>query len=130
MRGPSEARLLQYAIAFVFLTLGGWCVVAPGSVLALGVRPELLSHTTLTLVVMGAFGAQAVLAGLFAAFSIFTRRTFLVFGLALLPFFGFDYWFYAVTPVFNGLIWLDVAGNLFMLALCVRGWWVLRAQSN
>ena len=73
-------------------------------------------------IIVGCFGAQAVLAGLFAWFSRFTRATFVAYAIALLPFFVFDYWFYAVTPVFNGFILLDAAGNLIMLALCILGW--------
>ena len=122
----AQARQLQLLIAFVFLVLGGWCLVAPASVIALTVREELHTVHPVALIAMGAFGAQAVLAGLFAAFSRFTRMTFLVFGLALLPFFVFDYWFYAVEPVFNALILLDVIGNVIMLGVCARGYWLLR----
>lgn len=117
-----EARVLQWLIAAVFLGLGGWCLIAPGSVIALTVRPEHQSQSLLALVTIGAFGAQACIAGLFAAFSVFTRRTFLAYGIALLPFFVFDWWFYAVEPLFNALILLDAVGNVIMLALCWRGY--------
>ncbi len=113
---------LQRLIAAVFFGLGGWCVIAPASVIDLTIRPEHASHAPIVLVSIGAFGAQACLAGLFAALTRFTRATFLGFGAALLPFFVFDWWFYAVQPLFNRLIVLDVAGNLIMLALCWRGY--------
>lgn len=121
-----DAQLLQRAIAAVFLVLGAWCLVAPVHVLELTVRSEHQTDSPVVAVAIGAFGAQAVLAGLFAAFSRFTRLTFIVFGLALLPFFVFDYWFYAVEPLFNELILLDVVGNIVMLGLCARGAWLLR----
>lgn len=121
-----EALLLQRLIAAVFLVLGSWCVVAPASVIALGVRPEYANYEPLTLVALGAFGAQAILAGLFAGFSRFTRLTFAVYAIALFPFFVFDWWFYAVQPLFNETILIDAAGNLFMLALCIRGWSILK----
>ena len=38
----------------------------------------------------------------------------------------FDWWFYAVDPVFNGLILLDVIGILAMLGACLRGYWLLK----
>lgn len=120
-----EARRLQHAIAAVFLILGGWCLAWPGSVVALTVRPEYQTDHLLALVSLGAFGAQAVLAGLFAAFSRFTRRTFVAFGIAILPFFVFDWWFYAVVPVFNELILLDALGNVIFIALCARGYFIL-----
>ena len=90
-------------------------------------EPYRIDHP-LVLVSLGAFGAQAVLAGLFAALSRFTRWTFLGFGLAVLPFFAFDWWFYAVEPIFNELILLDAAGNVAFMALCARGYILLRAE--
>lgn len=117
-----EPRILQYAIAFVFLTLGGWCLVAPANVVTLTVRPEHQDFSPLMLLTIAAFGSQAVLSGLFAAFSIFTRRTFLVYAIALLPFFVFNYWFYFREPMFNEMLLLDFGGNITMLALCVRGY--------
>jgi hypothetical protein len=122
-----SAITIQRGIGAVFLILGGWCLLAPASVIALTIRPEYQSNDPLLLLTLGAFGAQAVLAGLFAAFSRFTRTTFLVFGLALLPFFVFDYWFYFVEPIFNELILLDVIGNVIMLALCFVGYRKLAA---
>ncbi|MEQ8934731.1 MAG: hypothetical protein RIE56_02935 [Amphiplicatus sp.] len=121
-----EARLMQYLIASVFLTLGGWCVIAPASIIHLGIRPQYQTDALIALVAIGAFGAQAILAGLFAAFSIFTRRTFFIYGAALLPFFVFDWWFYAKVPLVNELMLIDVTGNLAMLAMCVRGYRALR----
>lgn len=114
--------LAQRLIAAVFLVLGGWCLVAPQSVLDLAVRPEFQSDAPLVPILVGCFGAQAVLAGLFAAFSRFTRATFAAYAVALLPFFVFDGWFYAVRPVFTPVILLDAVGNLIMFALCVVGW--------
>lgn len=121
-----EVRRCRIAIAAVFLVLGAWCLAAPWTVIDLTIRPEHRSQDLLVLVAFGAFGAQAMLAGLFAATARFTRRTFLAFGLALLPFFVFDWYFYFQRPLFNALILLDVAGNLVMLALCARAWWILR----
>jgi hypothetical protein len=128
MTSIPEVRRLQFAIAAVFLVLGGWCLVAPGSVIDLTVRPDYQRHDAFTLVAIGAFGAQAMLAGVFAAATRFTRTTFAAFGTAIVPFFGFDWWFYAVAPMFNELILLDVIGNVIFIALCVRGYAV--AETN
>ncbi|HEX8900539.1 hypothetical protein [Vitreimonas sp.] len=115
-------RTIQYAIAAVFFVLGGWCLIAPQSVIDLTVRPDYRPDDAIAPLLVGCFGAQACLAGLFAAFSIFTRATFLAYGVAVLPFFGFNYYFYFVEPVFNELILLDAAGNLIFLVLCVLGY--------
>jgi len=117
-----SVRQIQWALASVFFVLGGWCVVSPASVIALTIRPEYRSDHPLVLIAMGAFGAQALIAGLFAAFSRFTRATFLAYGVALIPFFAFDGWFYAVKPVFTPLGLLDAVGNVAMLGLCMLGW--------
>ena len=113
--------VIQRGIAAVFLVLGGWCLFLPQSVLDLTVTPQFRSSDPIVPILMAAFGAQAVLAGLFAWTARFTRATFLVYGVALLPFFVFDYWAYAegmITPL--GL--LDALGNLVMLWLCYLGW--------
>ncbi|WP_156457512.1 hypothetical protein [Altererythrobacter sp. Root672] len=121
------ALLAQRLIAVPFLVLGAWCLLFPGMVERLGVRPEFYHGDTTTALLIGCFGAQAVLSGLFAAFSRFTRTTFLVYGIALLPFFWFNYWFVFVVPVFNQWMALDFVSNAAMLALCVVGY---RASSG
>ena len=123
-----ETRLLQCAIAFVFFTLGAWCLVAPASVITLTVRPDYQDFSPLMLLTIAAFGSQAMLSGLFAAFSIFTRRTFLAYAIALLPYFVFNYWFYFREPMFNELLLLDFGGNVAMLALCVRGYLISKQK--
>ena len=93
------ARTAQHLLASVFFILGGWCLIAPGMVMTVAFTPAYQSSDPVAPILVACFGAQAVIAGVFAAFSIFTRRTFLAFGLGLLPFFVFDYWFYAVEPM-------------------------------
>jgi hypothetical protein len=115
-------RQIQWLLASVFFVLGGWCLVSPSSVMALTIRPEFRTEHPTALLALGAFGAQAMIAGLFAAFSRFTRTTFLAYGIGLLPFFVFDYWFYVVTPMFTPLGMLDAVGNVIMLVLCWMGW--------
>ena len=115
-------RVAQRLIAVPFLGLGAWCLLFPGMVERLAVRPEYLDASTTSAVLIGCFGAQAMLSGLFAWFSRFTRTTFLVYGLALLPFFAFNYWFVFVVPVFSEWMLLDFGANVAMLALCVIGY--------
>jgi hypothetical protein len=113
---------IQRFIAAVFFILGGWCLATPGMVADMTLTPAYRGDDAVIPILIGCFGAQAMIAGLFAAFSRFTRATFLAYGVALLPFFVFDGWFYFVRPVFNEFILLDLAGNLIMLALCYVGW--------
>ena len=90
--------------------------------LELAIRPEYRSAAPIVPVLMGAFGAQALIAGLFAATATFTRTTFALYGAALLPFFVFDYYFYAVEPMLTEVGLLDALGNAIMLILCWLGW--------
>lgn len=115
-------RQIQLGIAAVFFILGGWALFAPQHVIDVGVRPQYHQDDPLTRLIMACFGAQAWLAGLFAATSRFTKWTFLAFGLALLPFFVFNYWFTRIVPMLNHFMVIDVAGNVLMLALCAYGW--------
>jgi hypothetical protein len=115
-------RQIQFGLAAVFFILGGWAMLAPRHVIETVIRPEFQSFDRLTIICMACFGAQACLAGLFIAFSRFTRTTFLAYGIALLPFFGFNYWFTRVEPVFNSLGLIDLVGNITMLGLCYYGW--------
>ena len=117
-----SVRAVQWWIASVFFVLGGWCLIAPGSVLELTITPAYRSDAPIVPILVGAFGAQALIAGLFAAFARFERATFLAYGLALLPFFVFDYWFYAVEPMLTWIGLLDLVGNVVMLGFCVLGW--------
>jgi hypothetical protein len=117
-----SVRTIQYLLASVFLVLGGWCLIAPSSVLVLAITPAFRSDAPIVPIIVACFGAQAIIAGTFAAFSRFTRTTFLAYGVVLLPFFAFDYWFYAVVPMLTPVGLIDVVGNLIMLGLCVLGW--------
>ena len=114
--------LIQRLIALPFLILGSWCLLAPAMVERLMVNPDYQHLSTTSALLMGCFGSQAVLSGLFAWFSRFNRTTFLAYGIALLPFFGFNYWFVYVVPVFNGWMALDLVSNAVMLGLCIWGW--------
>lgn len=115
-------RHVQYLLASVFFVLGGWCLLAPRSVMLLSFQPQYHSQDPIVTFAIGCFGAQALIAGLFAALSTFNKRTFLGYGVALLPFFAFDYYFYAVVPMLSVVGLIDAVGNVVMLALCYLGW--------
>lgn len=117
-----SVRTIQWWLGSVFFALGSWCLISPSSVLALTITPAYRSDAPIVPVLIGAFGAQALIAGLFAVFARFERRTFLAYGLGLLPFFVFDYWAYAMVPMLTVVGLLDVVGNVAMLGLCLLGY--------
>ena len=115
-------RQIQWGIAAVFFVLGGWALLAPQSVINLTFLPQYRTGTPILAFAIACFGAQAMISGLFATFSRFTRTTFLAYGIALIPFFVFNAWFTFIDPVFTWVGLLDAVGNVIMLALCVLGW--------
>jgi len=124
-----KARYYQYAIAAVFFTLGGWCLFAPAHMLDTVLLAEYRrgdgdgqGYDRLTLLLAACFGAQACLAGLFASFATWRPITFTVFGVALLPFFIFNWWTTSYAPIFGSLGLIDLAGNAAMLGFCFLGW--------
>lgn len=98
----------QRLLALPFLILGGWCLAAPAMVERLTINPG-YQHLSAT-------------SALFIAFSRWTKRTFAIYGAALLPFFSFNYYFVFEVPVLNRWMTLDFGSNLAMLALCVWGY--------
>lgn len=113
---------IQSLIALVFFILGGWAALFPQHVIDTVFLPEYREGGRMLPFATACFGAQALLSGLFAAFSRFTSLTFLVYGIALLPFFAFNYYFTFHDPVFTSIGLLDAVGNVVMLALCYAGW--------
>lgn len=117
-----SARTAQFLIAAVFLTLGGWALFAPSSVIALAVSEPYRDSTFLTRFAVACFGAQAVLFGLMALVVRWRARGFLAFAVLLLPFFGFNWYFHYEVPVLTSIGMLDFAGNVTMLVLAIIGW--------
>ena len=116
------ARHAQWAIAAVFALLGGWALAVPQMVINLTFLPEYREGAALPFAV-GCFGAQALIAALFAATARFTPATFLAYGLSLFVFFAFDLWFTLVDPLLTPLGGvLDGVGNAIMLVFCWIGW--------
>ena len=116
-----SAPATQLAIAAGFLSFGAVSVIAPDFIRALMVREEFQAGYPIVTLAIGALGAHALAAGLFALMAKFKSWTFLGFGAATLPILVADYWLYAKAGAFNDLIFLHVGGIVAMLALCVRG---------
>lgn len=125
-----SARTSQFLIAAVFLTLGGWALLAPASVINLAVTEAYRDSTFLTRFSMACFGAQAVLFGLMTLVTRWSARSFAVFAVLLLPFFGFNYWFHYEVPVLTSIGMLDFVGNVTMLVLAIIGWRAAKAEAS
>ena len=104
--------------------MGGTCVLAPRLTLDLcAVRPP-VSGTAgeLTTLVFRCFGAQAMLCGTLLCAARLSRRAFLAWAAAILPFLAFDYYFCfvekQVTPLGAAG---DLAGNVAFLVASLYG---------
>ena len=117
------SRHMQTALSIIFIGLGAWCLLMPGMVESLVFRPQFQHLSATSMILMGCFGAQAVLAGLVILTSDFRPSTFLVFGLfGSLPFFAFNYYFYFSAKIFSEWMLLDFAGNIGILTLGLLGY--------
>ena len=125
-----SARTAQFLIAAVFLILGGWSLFAPASVIELAFTEAYRDTSFINRFTIACFGSQAVLFGLMALVTRWNARSFAVFAVLLLPFFGFNYWFHYEVPVLTSIGMLDFAGNVTMLALAIVGWRAARAEER
>jgi hypothetical protein len=123
-----SARTAQFLIAAVFLILGGWSLFAPASVIELAFTEGYRDTSFINRFTIACFGSQAVLFGLMALVTLWNARSFGVFAVLLLPFFGFNYWFHYKVEVLTSIGMLDFAGNVTMLVLAILGWRAARAQ--
>lgn len=124
-----SARTAQFLIAAVFLVLGGWALFAPGSVIELAFTEAYRDTSFINRFTIACFGSQAVLFGLMALVTRWNARSFAVFAVLLLPFFGFNYWFHYEVPVLTSIGMLDFAGNVTMLVLAIMGWRAAKAEA-
>ncbi len=125
------AKTLKTAQALVFLGLGGWCLLTPHLVETLSLKPEYQHLSDTTALLMGCFGAQAILCGSLMLLSRFTATTFLGFGLlASIPFFVFNAWFVWVAEMFTAWMLLDFAGNVSFFLIGIFGWRLMRHETT
>jgi hypothetical protein len=113
---------IQRLIALPYFVLGGWCLFAPHMVERMTINPAYQHLSATSALFIGCFGAQAVLGGLFIWFSRFTRAAFVAYAIALLPFFGFNYYFVYELPILNRWMALDFGSNAAMFMLSIWGW--------
>lgn len=116
-----SARTSQAAIAAAFLSFAVAALIAPDTLATLGAHGAPNEGGAITTLAIGALGAHAAAAGLFAAFMRFKSYTFMGFAAALTPVFAADWWLYAKAGAFNSAILLHAGGMAAIVALCALG---------
>lgn len=113
-----SVKQIQRLLALVFLLLGALCVLAPSFCESIFVRAEYRHQSSLTHLLFGCFGAQAVLAGTLLMVGEFDAHGILTFGLVgSIPFFVFDVYFVFLRRVLTYAALLDAVGNA-VIVLC------------
>jgi hypothetical protein len=121
-----RALLCQFLIAFVFLGLGGWALIAPQNVIDLALTESYRDDSFILRFTMACFGAQAVMFGIMALVTRWPSKAFAVFAVVLIPFFVFNWYFHYEVPVLTSIGMLDFAGNVIMFIACLVGWHAAR----
>ena len=115
----------QVFMGTVFTGMGLVTILLPSEVAKLSFSSSFLGKEGVTpalKLVMQCFGSQASLCGLLILTSNFSRRTFKYFGLAMVPYFIFDYYFWHIgaLTLFGALG--DGIGNAIFGACCYLGY--------
>ena len=118
-----KAIHLQRFLGFIFLSLGLWALLLPAQVEQFTFSPNYVVGNATSAVLVGCFGAQAVLCAVLIFTTQFRAQTFLAFGvIGSVPFFVFNYYFVFVVPMFTHWMLLDFVGNLGILISGILGW--------
>lgn len=121
----------QYALAAIFIGLGSWCVLDAHGVERLVLKPEFQDLSATSGLLLGCFGAQAILVGTLVALCKFKPITFLGFGLVgSVPFFVFNWYFVFVAKMFTPFMLIDFAGNIGILACGIIGFLLMRREES
>ncbi|KAJ0413135.1 hypothetical protein BJY00DRAFT_320091 [Aspergillus carlsbadensis] len=79
-------------MALGYSSLGAWCLLHPTSALRLSLTPKYTTLDRTPVLIMQCFGAQAMACGLLLGVADMTWKSFLAFGLAMVPYLGFNAW--------------------------------------
>jgi hypothetical protein len=124
------ARACQFLIAFVFLGLGGWALLAPADVIERALTEAYRDTSFIMRFAIACFGAQAVMFGIMAMAVKWSSRAFAVFAVVLIPFFVFNWYFHYEIPVLTSIGMLDFAGNTVMFLACLVGYRAARVDER
>ncbi|NVK25128.1 MAG: hypothetical protein HWE10_09390 [Gammaproteobacteria bacterium] len=126
-----KAVHIQNFLACVFLGLGSWCVLEPGTVEQLMLRPEFLVLNETSKLLLVCFGLQAVLCGVVLLLTKLSHSAFLAIGFfGSLPFMVFNYYYYFVAQMFTDWMLLDLLGSAAMLVCGVLGYRLAKKESE
>ena len=125
MASHSKPQVTQQVMGGTFLGMGLGTMLLPSLVMKTCFNPTYFNDTVGEHILVGCFGAQATLQGILLLSCSFRKRTWLYWGLGILPFVAFDLYACPWGPL-PVLTWLgavgDGLGNAIFLAACYLGY--------
>jgi len=125
----NKARRIQFTMGTVFTGMGLLTMLFPSQVVRYSFTKEFLSmpdkdaaNSPALLLSIQCFGSQASLCGLLILSSQFNKQTFLNFGLAMIPYFIFDYYYWQQHALTNFGAIADGIGNIVFGVCCYLGY--------
>lgn len=118
-------KFIQRTMGSVFTGMGAVTMLFPKEVALLSFSKEFLGDQGITAplqLVMQCFGSQATLCGLLILSSEFTAQTYQTFGLAMIPYFVFDFYFWYKGSLTNFGAVGDAVGNAIFSFCCFLGY--------
>lgn len=112
----------QLVLGGVFSLMGLGTMLLPEPILKISLKNAELAYSPELSLVFRCFGAQATLCGLLLLSCRFTKTTYRNFGLAMIPFFFFDYWAWQANYITSLGAIGDAAGNVVFSVCCYLGW--------
>ena len=124
-------RKAQLLMGTVFTTMGLGTMLFPKFAIETSFSPQYLGKEGVTppvALITRCFGSQATLCGLLILSSNFSADTFRNFGLAMIPYFVFDfhYWNVGALTIFGALG--DAVGNAIFAGCCYVGYTALKKK--
>ena len=120
-----DIERIQLVMGSVFTGMGLVTMLFPTTTAELSLRKEFLGNDGVTpavKLIMQCFGSQASLCGLLILSSKFTAKTYRNFGLAMIPYFIFDYHFWRIGALSTFGAVGDAVGNIIFSACCYAGY--------
>ena len=124
-RSFSSSFPFQSVMGGAFTMMGVTTMLFPRQILELSFNKRFLSDLSPTkseTLLTSCFGAQASLCGMLILSSTFTKKTYKYFGIAILPFFVFDYYFWQIEALTTFGAVGDLAGNVLFSLCCYFGY--------
>ena len=125
--------VIQFVMGSIFTSMGLATMIFPKMITELSFNKEFLGKDGVTpplKLAMQCFGSQASLCGLLILSSKFTSKTYRNFGLAMIPYFVFDYHFWSNGALTTFGAAGDAIGNTVFASCCFLGHCLLTDKEN